>query len=128
METPASVARSEKPTSCIEVCWESGRERETTQLRPSSRGIWNPTSIESVRRGRLRCGANTLLYSSSSRRLTTTGMGWDSPRSSKGIRASSPTNSGISPVATTSSPMRSSLPKKGPLKRVTAGTRSCILG
>ena len=61
IETPASVARSEKPTTSIEVSWGFGSVREVTKLRPSSTGSWKPINIESVSRGRFRWGAKTLL-------------------------------------------------------------------
>ena len=61
IETPARVARSEKPTSCIDVSCGFASVRAVTKLRPSSSGIWKPISIDSVRRGRLRWGAKTLL-------------------------------------------------------------------
>ena len=61
MESPASGARSEKPASRRPATYEPASVFSATQLRPSSMGNSNPTSMLSVSCGNPRWGANTLL-------------------------------------------------------------------
>ncbi|GAC1601415.1 MAG: hypothetical protein NVS4B10_13410 [Myxococcales bacterium] len=61
IETPASVARSEKPASTRPVSFAPSSVRAATKLRPSTTGKVKPEIMLSVSRGRPRWGANTLL-------------------------------------------------------------------